>query len=69
MPIMEGRGYRNKERQPRHHSAALGQGPGSTSRDTHNNVFELFLELKPPTNEDYLIINHTSSPGEHLRPD
>ena len=45
-----------REEQPRHHSAALGQGPGSTSRDTHNNVFELFLELKPPTNEDYLML-------------
>ena len=22
-------------------------GPGSTSRDTHNNIFELFIELKP----------------------
>ena len=30
-------------------SAALGQGPGSTSRDIHYNIFELLTELKPPT--------------------
>ena len=27
----------------------LGQKPGSNSRDVHNSVFELFTELKPPT--------------------
>ena len=26
----------------RNNSVALGQGPGSPSRDTHNNIFELF---------------------------
>ena len=36
------------EEQSRNNSAALGQGPGSTSRDTHNNIFKLFIELKPP---------------------
>ena len=30
------------EVQPGNNSAALGQGPCSTSRDTHNNVFRLF---------------------------
>lgn len=31
--------------QLRNSSAALG--PGSTSGDTHNNIFELFTELEP----------------------
>ena len=39
-----------REEQPRNNSAALGQGPGSISRDTHNNIFKLFIELKPPRN-------------------
>ena len=36
-----------REEQPRKNSAALGQGPGSVSRDTHNNAFKFFIELKP----------------------
>ena len=36
-----------REEQSGNSSVALGQGPGSTSRDTHNNIFELFIELKP----------------------
>ena len=39
-----------REEQSRNDSAALGQGPSSTLRDTHNNVFELFTELKLPIN-------------------
>ena len=37
-----------KEEQSRNNSAALGQDPGSTSRDTHNNIFELFCRTKTP---------------------
>ena len=40
--IREGRGCRNKG------GAALGQGPGSSSRDTQNSIFELLSELTPP---------------------
>ena len=40
-------GMQRREEQLRNNSAALGQGPGSTSRDTHNNIFKLFIELKP----------------------
>ena len=29
----------------------LGAGPGSPSRDTHSNVFELFCRTEPPTDE------------------
>ena len=36
-----------REKPPRDNSAALGQGPGSTSRDTHNNIFELICITKP----------------------
>ena len=32
---------------------ALEQGPGSPSSGTRNNIFELFIELKPPTNGRY----------------
>ena len=38
------------QEQPRNKSAASEQGPGPSSRDTHNNIFELFTELKAPTN-------------------
>ena len=31
-------------------TVALRQGPGSTSRDTPNNISELFIELNTPTN-------------------
>ena len=35
-----------KKEQPRNISAALREGLGSASRDTCNNVFELFTKLK-----------------------
>ena len=38
--IREGRGAETREEQPRNNSA----------RDTHNNIFKLFTEIKPPTN-------------------
>ena len=34
-----------REEQPRDKGAALGQGPGYSSSDTHNNVFKFFIEL------------------------
>ena len=46
----EGRGCRDKRATAMKKRAALGQGPGSASRDTHNNIFKLFIELRPPTN-------------------
>ena len=39
-----------REGQSRNNSIALGQGPGSTSRDTQNNIFELFSRTKAPKN-------------------
>ena len=36
----------SREEQSRNNSAALKQGPGFFSRDIHNNVFKLFIELK-----------------------
>ena len=41
-----------EEKQSRNNSAALGQGPGSSSRNIHNNIFELFSRTKPPSNEN-----------------
>ena len=38
-----------REEQSRNNTAALGQGPASSSRDTHNNIFELFCRTKTPT--------------------
>ena len=59
------------EKLPRNNSTALGHSPGSTSRDTHNSVFELFTELKSPTNR---ICQHSSfrrmrPESSYLRPD
>lgn len=45
--IREGRDAEKREEQSRNDNAALGQGSGSISRDTHHNTFELFTELKP----------------------
>ena len=36
----------------RNNSAALGQGPGSPSEDTHNNIFELFCRYWNPLPEE-----------------
>ena len=36
----------------RYNSPALGQDPGCTSRDVHNNIFELFWEVSPQQMED-----------------
>ena len=41
----EGRGCQTREKRSR---AALGQGPGSPSKDTHNNIFELFCRYWNP---------------------
>lgn len=37
-----------RKKQPRDNSAALGQGPGATSRDTHNDIFELLYRARNP---------------------
>ena len=42
-------GREGMQRLGRNNSAALGQGPGSSSRDTPNNVSELFCRTKAPT--------------------
>ena len=38
------------EEQSRNNNAALRQGPDSSSKDTHKGIFQLFTELKSPTN-------------------
>ena len=50
-------GMRTREEQRRNNSAALGQGPGSALSDTHNNIFELFIELKRQQMEDVSILH------------
>ena len=54
-----------------------GQGPGSSSRDTCNSIFELFYRTKKPRVKDVSILHfregHSliasrSSSGKHLRP-
>ena len=37
-----------KKNKTKNISAALGQDPGSASRDTHNNISELFCKTKTP---------------------
>ena len=39
---------KTREEQSRNNSAALGQGPDSTSRDTCNNIFESFYRANSP---------------------
>ena len=39
---------KTKEEQSRNNSAATGQGTGSASRNTHNNIFELFYRTSIP---------------------
>ena len=47
--IRKGRGRRDKGGTvKRNNSAALGQVPGSPSKDTHNNIFELFCRYWNP---------------------
>ena len=36
--------------------AALGQGPGSTAKDTHNKVFKPFIELCVLVAQSYLTL-------------
>ena len=38
-----------REEQSRNNSAALGQGPGSSSKNIHNNIFEFFCRNQGPT--------------------
>ena len=52
------------EEQSRNNSAALGQGPGSPSRDTQNNTFELFCRYYNP----YQVQNLTGCCHKHLDP-
>ena len=50
--------------------AALGQGPGSTSKDTHNKVFKPFIELCVLVAQSYLTLcdpMDCSPPGSSVR--
>ena len=64
--IREGGDIETKEGQPRDNSAAWGQDPGSTSRDTHNHACEIFIELNPQQMEDISILH---SRENHLKAD
>jgi len=43
----KGRDAETREEQLRDNSAALGQGPSSSSRNTHNIIIEFFCRTKP----------------------
>ena len=45
------KGGATREEQSRDNSAALGQGPGSSSRKIQSNTFESFCRTHPPTHE------------------
>ena len=50
--------------------AALGQGPGSTEKDTHNKVFKPFIELCVLVAQSYLTLcdpMDCSPPGSSVR--
>ena len=61
--IKEGRGWGNLQ-STRNNSAALGQSPGSPSRDIHNNIFELFCRHWNPhqVEEVNCLLASTSTP-------
>ena len=40
---------KQRREQSRNNSAAMGQGPGSSARNIHNNIFEFFCRTKAPT--------------------
>ena len=48
----------------RNNSATLGQGPGSTSKDTHN-IFELFQRTKIPNKHINYLMRHSSFQRGH----
>lgn len=54
-----------REEQPRDKGAALGQGPGYSSSDTHNNSFELVWKSNhpPPTNARYQLLDEGKNPS------
>ena len=58
-----------REEQSRNNTAALGQGPGSMSRGTQNNISELFCRAKPPAGGYSRIQTYTSrgSLGSRVR--
>jgi len=55
--IREGRGCRDKGEAAMNNSAAVEQGPGSTSRDTRNNIFELFCRTETPNERKMLAVS------------
>ena len=44
--LMEGKDLEFREEQSRNNSTALGEDPGSPSRDTFSNTLRPFIELK-----------------------
>ena len=61
--IREGREFKTREKQTfkRNNSAALGLGPGSPSRDTHNDIFELFCRYENPHQVEEVNCMHPTS--------
>ena len=53
----KGEDAETREEQLRNNSAALGQGPGSPSRDIHDNIFELFCRYWNSYQWEKLTIN------------
>ena len=58
--IRKGGDAETGEEQSRDNSAALGQGPGFSSRDTHNNNFEPFCRTKTPNKWKNYLMKHSS---------
>ena len=54
----KGRGAETREEQSRNNSAALGQGPGSTSSNTHRSVFKLFFRAVNKTPTKWKMLHH-----------
>ena len=61
MLMREGRGCRARGGQVKTNGAAWGQGPGSSSRDTHKNIFELTCRNKTPNKREITYLRKHSS--------
>ena len=63
LPIREGGDAETREEQSRDNSAALGQGPDSSSRNIDNYIFEFFQITKTPQKWKMLMKHISFSPG------
>ena len=67
--IREGRGCRDGEEHSRKNNSALGKGPGSSSWNIHNNIFEPSCRTKTPNKRKNYLMKHSSFLEEEGSPE